>query len=169
MAMSNPTALDAGKSVLDIALPVRQGSRPRTTPTNPHSQLDQMPTPLLNLELAERVAQLPGVQLGPSGRAPPGTVGFYLKKQDAHGPEEAFLLDLEFAHLHPSPDGSLHLPLPGPLRSKAIANGWAEKHPLAGHPTVSRDIVMFYAPRDPAELEVVATLVTASWRYARGH
>ncbi|WNG15853.1 luciferase family protein [Cystobacter fuscus] len=94
--------------------------------------------------------------------------GFYLKEQDAHGPQEAFLLGLEFAHLHPSPDGSLHLPLPEPLRSKAIASGWAEKHPLAGYPSVSRDIVMVYAPRDPAEIEVVTTLVTASWRYARG-
>ncbi len=27
---------------------------------------------------------------------------------------------------------------------------------------------MVYAPRDPAEIEVVTTLVTASWRYARG-
>lgn len=167
--MSNPTAPDAGTSVADLALPVRQGSRPRTTPTNPHSQLDQMPTPLLSQELAKRIAQLPGIRLGLSGRAPPGTIGFYLKEQDARGPEEAFLLGLEFAHLHPSPDGSLHLPLPEPLRSKAIASGWAEKHPLAGHPTVSRDIVMVYAPRNPAEIEVVLTLVSASWRYARGH
>ncbi|EPX63552.1 hypothetical protein D187_005959 [Cystobacter fuscus DSM 2262] len=66
------------------------------------------------------------------------------------------------------PGSALSLPLPEPLRSKAIASGWAEKHPLTGYPSVSRDIVMVYAPRDPAEIEVVTTLVTASWRYARG-
>lgn len=66
MALEKPET-----SVADLALPIRQGSRPRTTPTNPHSQRDQMPTPLLSQELAKRIAQLPGIRLGLSGRAPP--------------------------------------------------------------------------------------------------
>ena len=43
-------------------LPTRAGERPRTTPTNPHTQLDQQPTDLRWFEeLAERVFALPGV------------------------------------------------------------------------------------------------------------
>ena len=43
-------------------LPARAGDRPRTTPTNPHTQLDQQPTDLRWVEeLAERVFALPGV------------------------------------------------------------------------------------------------------------
>ena len=77
-------------------------------------------------------------------------------------------MPLEFAHLHAAPDASFHLTLPEPLRQQAIDTGWAEPHPLAGHPTVSPNIVMVYAPRDRAEVETVMSLVTASWAFARG-
>ncbi|MBX7481709.1 luciferase family protein [Qipengyuania qiaonensis] len=151
-----------------LLLEKRAGPRPRTTQTNPHSQIDQLPRPLLSHDLIERLAALPGISLGPSGRAPYGTIGLYLSEDDARGPERAFLLPREFAHLHPEPDGSLHLPLPEPVRSRAIAAGWAEPHPLAGQPSVSPDIVMVYAPRDAEEIEIVATLVASAWAYARG-
>lgn len=149
-------------------LPARAGPRPRTTATNPHAQLDQLPVPLLSPGLIEAASRLPGVVLGPSGRAPPGTVGFHLTEAAAGGPRAAFLLGREFAHVHPGPDGSLHLALPEPLRSEAIAAGWAEPHPLAGLPTVSPLVVMAYAPRDPAEARTVCGLVTAAWRHAAG-
>jgi hypothetical protein len=150
------------------AFPLRAGARPSTTKTNPHSQLDQMPAPLLSAALLERLSALPGVIFASSRRAPPGTVGLHLREEDALGPEEAFLIDREFAHLHPENDGSLHLVLPEPLRGKTIAGGWAESHPLAGQPTVSACIVMVYAPRNEDELEIVVSLVAASWRNARG-
>ena len=43
------------------ALPERAGQRPRTTPTNPHTQLDQNPEDPVVRELAQRVFALPHV------------------------------------------------------------------------------------------------------------
>jgi hypothetical protein len=150
------------------ALARRAGPRPRTTTTNPHSQLDQLPPREVIDDLVSRLRQMSGVLIGGSLRAPPGTIGFHLPEDGARGPFEAFLLAREFAHVHPDPDGSLHLTLPPGLREAAIAGGWAEPHPLAGRPTVSPQIVMVYAPRDEAEIELVRTLVEASRRYAAG-
>jgi hypothetical protein len=42
-------------------LPKRSGSRPRTTPTNPHTQLEQNPQPEMVEELARKGFALPGV------------------------------------------------------------------------------------------------------------
>ncbi|MGK7867990.1 luciferase domain-containing protein [Falsiroseomonas sp. E2-1-a20] len=151
-----------------MSLPLRVSPRPRTTLTNPHSQLDQQPDRSVIEGLMERLRAMPGVEVAPSHRAPPRTLGFHLPAAAAGGPEEAFLLGREFAHVHPGADGSLHLTLPPGLREDAMRAGWAEPHPLAGVPTVSRQIVMVYAPRDAAEVGVVADLVDASRRYAAG-
>lgn len=150
------------------ALARRVGPRPRTTSNNPHSQLDQQPRRDVIEDLIERLGQMRGVLVGGSLRAPPGTIDFHLPAEGARGPLEAFLLGREFAHVHPDPDGSLHLTLPPGLREAAIAAGWAEPHPLAGRPTVSPQIVMVYAPRDAAEVALVTDLVEASRRYAAG-
>lgn len=171
--MSDPmreTAPITGPRPADAAgpLPERRGPRPRTTATNPHSQLDQHPERSFSGALLERCAGWPGVTLAPSRRAPRGTVGLHLETGTPGAGERAFLLGREFAHVHPSADGSLHLILPEPLRSQAIGAGWAEPHPMAGLPTVSPDTVMVYGPRDEAELGVVAGLVEASWRNVLG-
>ena len=143
----------------------RTGPRPRTTETAPHSQLDQQPANLLNEALVQRGSELGDVVVDRSRRSPPGTVGLHLPAAAARDDERAFLIDREFAHVHPD-DGSLHLILPEPLRSVAIQAGWAEPHPLAGQPTTSPDTVMVYAPRDAAELDTVTSLVEAAWRNA---
>lgn len=161
-------ALTPDPAAPDAALPARAGPRPRTTATNPHSQLDQRPDPAASRAAVAAGLALPGVHAGPSLRAPPGTLGLFLAPEDARGGADAFLLGAEFAHFHPTPDGSLHLTLPPGTREAAIAAGWAEPHPLAGRPTVSPLTVMVYAPRDPAEAEVVAGLVRASWAFAAG-
>ena len=158
-------------SLADIALsdlPVRQGPRPRTTTVNPQTQLDQQPAMPLSADLIERIASLPGVNLGPSGRAPHGTIGFYLEAEVGSGPTEAFMLEREFAHVHPRPDHSLHMTLPASVRERAIRAGWATPHPMAGYPTVSPNLVMVYAPRDASEAEVVTRLLTAAWGFASG-
>ena len=149
-------------------LPSRSGIRPRTTVTNPHMQIDQQPARDVIDDLLRRLRAMPGILVGPSLRAPPGTIGFYLPPGAAQGSEAAFLLGREFAHVHPDPDGSLHLTLPPGLRERASVQGWAEPHPLAGYPTISAQTVMAYAPRDEAEVAIVAALVEASRRYARG-
>lgn len=129
-------------------------------------QLDQQPAAPYSKALVEMAQGLPGVVLAWSRRAPENTVGLFLHPAHAKGPADAFMLDTEFAHVHPAPDFSLHLTLPEPLRSEALTAGWVEAHPLAGYPTVSALIVLLFAPRDEDELAIAKHLIKASWAYA---
>jgi len=149
-------------------LPVRSGERPRTTPTNPHTQLDQQPTDLRWIEeLARRVFGLPGVVEEPSGISVPGARALVLAPGEPAGPPEAFLIEREFAHLHPAPDHSLHAMLPTETATEATEAGWAELHPVALKGLIPPNAVMLYAPRDEAELAVIEGLVRASHGFAR--
>jgi hypothetical protein len=149
-------------------LPARAGDRPRTTPTNPHTQLDQQPTDLSWVEeLAERDYALPGVVEEPSGISVPGARALVLAPGEPTGPPEAFLIDREFAHLHPAPDHSVHAMLPTETVDEAVEAGWAEPHPVALRGLIPRNAVMLYAPRDEAELDVVEGLIRASHAFAR--
>jgi hypothetical protein len=149
-------------------LPARAGDRPRTTPTNPHTQLDQQPTDLRWVEeLAERVFALPGVVEQPSGISVPGARALGLAPGEPSGPPESFLIDREFAHLHPAPDHSLHAMLPPETVAEAVEAGWAEPHPVALRGLIPPTAVMLYAPRDEAELDVIESLVRASHAFAR--
>lgn len=150
------------------SLPVRVGDRPRTTPTNPHTQLDQQPADLGWVEeLARRVFALPGVTEQPSRISVPGARALVLAPEEATGPPEAFLIDREFAHLHPAPDHSLHAMLPNETVTEAVAAGWAEPHPVALRGLIPPTAVMLYAPRSEAELDVIEGLVRASHAFAR--
>jgi hypothetical protein len=151
------------------SLPQRAGPRPRTTPTNPHTQLDQQPTDSRwGEQLARRVFALPGVVEEPSGISVPGARALVLAPDEAAGPPEAFLIDREFAHLHPDPDHSLHAMIPTETVTEAVAAGWAEPHPVALRGLIPRNAVMLYAPRDEAEVNVIEGLVRASHAFARG-
>ena len=136
------------------ALPARAGDRPRTTPTNPHTQLDQQPADAYVVE-------------APSGISVPGARALVLAPGEPSGPPEAFLVGREFAHLHPAPDHSLHAMLPLDVAEAAVAAGWAEPHPVALRGLIPRNAVMLYAPRDEAELAIVERLVRASHAFAR--
>jgi hypothetical protein len=151
------------------ALPHRQGPRPRTTPTNPHTQLDQQPaTRTIREQLAIRAFALPDVRERPSVVSVPGARALWLDESVPSGPQEAFLVGREFAHLHPYPDESLHLMLPPGLADQAVETGWGEPHPLARLGLISTNALMVYAPRDEHELEIVAALVESAYRFARG-
>ena len=150
------------------SLPTRAGERPQTTPTHPHTQLDQQPTdPRWVEELGERVFALPGVLEEPSRISVPGARALILAPGEPTGPPEAFLIEREFAHLHPAPDHSLHAMLPPELVDEAIEAGWAEHHPVALRGLIPRTAVMLYAPRDEPELDVIERLVRASHAFAR--
>jgi hypothetical protein len=150
-------------------LPLRAGARPRTTPTNPHTQLDQQPgDPRLVQELAQRAFALPGVVEEPSRISVPGARALVLAPGEPTGPPEAFLIGREFAHLHPDPDHSLHAMLPRDTVDEAVERGWAELHPVALRGLIPPNAVMLYAPRNDEELEVIARLVRASHSFARG-
>jgi hypothetical protein len=134
----------------------------------PQSQLDQIPDAASHKAMHAMVAAWPDVIKRASLRAPGGTLGLFLSDQEAQGPQEAFLLGTEFAHLHPLPDGSLHMVLPPSIGHAAIEKGWGIPHPMAGQPTVSPQTIMIFAPRDAAERAVVARLIRAAEFYARG-
>jgi Family of unknown function (DUF5519) len=149
-------------------LPPRPGPRPTTTPTNPHTQLDQQPVDSVQRERLAAVAfALPGVEERPSRISVPGARALWLTEGGA-GPPEAFMIGAEFAHLHPAPDQSLHAMLPPDLFGDAIAAGWAEVHPVARRGLIPSNAVMLYAPRDDAEREVIESLLRASHAFARG-
>jgi hypothetical protein len=76
------------------SVPSRVGERPRTTPTNPHTQLDQQPSDLRWIEeLARRAFALPGVVEEPSRISVPGARALVLPPHEPTGPPEAFLID----------------------------------------------------------------------------
>lgn len=145
----------------------RKGPKPRTTPTNPHTQLDQNAPVALQEKVFAAARGLAGVVIGDSHVSVPGARAFHLP--GCRTPRTAgFMLDREFAHLHPATDGSLHMALPPAIVQMVIDNGWAERHPLAGKHGLPSNIVMVYGPRDDAELEIVTGLVRASHAGACG-
>jgi Family of unknown function (DUF5519) len=149
-------------------LPTRAGDRPRTTPTNPHTQVDQQPADLRWVEeLAGRIFALPGVLEESSRISVPGARALILAPGEPTGPPEAFLIEREFAHLHPAPDHSLHAMLPLETAREAIEAGWAEPHPVALRGLIPQTAVMLYAARDEDELNVIESLVRASHAFAR--
>ena len=139
----------------------RAGARPRATRTNPHTQLDQNAPVRLQEEVFLLAHGLPGVVVGPSHVSVPGARAFHLPACSRPA-DDGFMLEREFAHLHPSSDGSLHMSLPSKMVDTVIANGWAEYHPLAGKHGLPKNIVMVYGPRDETELAIVGALVRAS-------
>ena len=152
-----------------MPLPRRAGPRPATTPSNPHTQLDQQTDSGEQRELlAAAVFGLAGVEERPSAISVPGARALWLTEAGAGGPPDAFMVGTEFAHLHPGADQSLHMMLPPVLAEEAIEAGWAEQHPVARRGLIPPNAVMVYAPRDDAEREVVEGLVRASHAFARG-
>lgn len=149
-------------------LPIRPGPRPKTTDTNPHTQLDQLPDDSEQRDrLAADLFALPGVEERTSLISVPGARALCLPGAVAP-PADAFLVDTEFAHLHPGRDQSLHVMLPPELATNAIEAGWAEQHPVARRGQIPANAVMLYAPRDDHERSVVTHLMQAAHEYASG-
>lgn len=151
-----------------LSLPRRPGPRPLTTSENPHQQLDQHPPPDLIARFAARCFSLAGVIGRPSLVSVRGARALCVEKSLGTGPRAAFLIGREFAHIHPPPDGSMHLALPPKDAQEVIAKGWGEQHPVARAGYLPPGIVMVYAPRDDRELEIVLDIVQAAFRFASG-
>jgi Luciferase len=152
--------------VLPLALPARAGPRPVTSQRIPHSQLDQQPNARIQAQLARRISGFPGAEERASGISVPGARALCLPPGIPAGPPEAFLIDREFAHLHPVPDSSLHLSLPVSVAGEAVAAGWAEFHPLAGSDVLPPTIVMVYSPHEEEGREIFLALFPRSYDFA---
>jgi hypothetical protein len=151
------------------SLPQRAGSPPRMTPANPQEQLEQYPPDWSVIEqLAAFAFALADVKEAPTQIAPPGSRALTLAPEHATHESEAFMVDLEFAHIHNPPIGSMHMTLPPALREAAAAKGWVLRHPLAVRGIVSPDVVFAFAPRDAIELAAAQLLLQAAHAYATG-
>src|SRR4051812_11977893 len=100
----------------------RAGPKPETTTRNPHTQLTQNAPADLQERVYAFATALEGVVVGRSLVSVPGARAFHLP-----GGRGGFMVEHEFAHLHPASDGSLHMSLPPAVVEEAIAGGWAER------------------------------------------
>lgn len=148
--------------------PPREGPRPQTCSALPHVQLDQWPPASIAQELHRRCLALPRVRPQQSRMASPDCRALSLPDNLSTGPRAAFIVDHEFCHLHPLPDGSIHLTLPKDIRERAIERGWAEQHLISRAGIFPDTLVLVYAPRNSDELGIVLRMVWHSYQFARG-
>ncbi|HEY5420940.1 MAG TPA: phospholipase, partial [Marmoricola sp.] len=148
-------------------LPARRGTRPEVSWTIPQQQRTQNAPRDLQERLFDDIRQLPGVDVGPSHISVPGARGFVLREGSAD--QHAFLVPqfAEFAHLHPSYDGSLHVVLPPELAADVSTKGWGRPHMWAGT-RLSPGFMLVHGPRDGDEVAIVRGIVMASHAYAAG-
>lgn len=151
----------------EFDLPARRGPRPTTTPTNPHTQLDQNAPVELQNRLRDHALSLPGVRRGVSRVSVPGNVAFFLD-EPAKAPSIPDILGGEWGHIHPHSDGSLHLNVPTALAERVIEAGWAEFHTLVAPGVLPPLVIMLYGPRDDDELDVCEAVVEEAYRAAGG-
>ena len=159
-------ALTNTVSAQNFHLPKRETPIPETTNGVPHVQLGIEPNPELSEKLLERVAQFPGVNIGPTRVSLPGAFGFQLEDGVTLAHPEVIVGGREFAHLHP--DGSLHASLEPDLAMKAVRAGWAIAHPWANQREGWGGFVMIYTPTTLEELDIVLELVAQSYSYVTG-
>ncbi|WP_299637018.1 luciferase family protein [uncultured Ruegeria sp.] len=154
-------------SAQERSLPERTSPRPDTTSGVPHTQIGVEINAELAQLLLERVAQFPGVTLGPTRISLPGAVGFQLDPDMLLSQPSSIVGGFEFAHMHP--DGSLHASLDPEMARKAIKAGWAVAHPWAKQRPGWSGFVMIYTPTTPEELDVVIELVESSYTFITGN
>jgi hypothetical protein len=148
-------------------LPRREGERPLTRRGMPHQQLSQNPTNKIYHKLAKLLFSIPEVTEEVTLISVPGARALWLSSDNSSPSPDAFMIGLEFAHLHPVNDGSMHLMAPPNWVGEILEKCWGETHPLAGQ-VVPGNAVMVYAPRNEDEVNIVYNLALLSYWRARG-
>lgn len=142
-----------------MRLPERSGPRPSVSATVPHQQLTQNSPYHVQRRLLRRCEELAGVEVAATRVSVPGAVGLHLGEAGGRG------RTLEFAHAHPSYDGSWHVCLPAAEAASVVEAGWGEYHPLAGD-RLPRGTVLLFAPRDAEESDVCFDLLKSAHAFA---
>jgi phospholipase/carboxylesterase len=145
----------------------RFGPRPRSSVSLPFRQLDQFPPENLQRRLIELSSEMPHVHVRQSRLASPGCLALCINDGVAAGPVESFIDGHEFCHVHALPEGCIHTVLPPSTIEVVVALGWAERHPVH-RLGLMETLVMIYAPRDEAELDVVISLMECARQFAIG-
>ena len=147
-----------------LELPQRAGPRPQTSEGIPHRQLDQNPAPSVYALVAARWGDMPGTVQGPSVVSVPGARALFLPQCAACNDRYGFIHGREFAHLHPTEDGSFHMVLAPDDLQCVLASGWGELHPWVPSGRVLPNVAMVFAPRDEREAQLVLDIAAASMR-----
>ncbi|MEM6721989.1 MAG: hypothetical protein AAF611_21860 [Bacteroidota bacterium] len=148
----------------------REGNRPETTNTNPHTQLTQQPENTSYVDaLMDWAFTLTNITKEPSRISVPGSIAMCMEEAHTCDRCNAFMVGTEFAHFHPHPDYSMHLGLPTKDAQQMIDKGWGEWHPLIKRGYLPPNIVMLYAPRNQAELEASKMILQRSYDFAKGN
>jgi hypothetical protein len=144
----------------------RPDNPPNVTEGIPHIQLDQTSTDEMINELADWAFSLDTVNERPSRASLPGARALVVAP-DLPLNSEAVIVDREFAHIHPQPNGggSLHLRLPQAAAQEAVEKGWGEYHPFALDGTIP-DLIMVYAPRNQHDLTYVQAIIEVAVAFA---
>ena len=154
------------RSAFDI--PKRTGDGPKTTNSMPHSQLDQNTSKEMVDKLAEWAFSLKAVEEHPSAISLPGARALWLRHGYDIADRAALIIKREFAHIHPLPDGSMHMMLPENIAKRVIESGWGEYHPLVHSGNAPPTLLMVFGPRNDEELETLKKIVRESYRFASG-
>jgi hypothetical protein len=153
----------------DFELPKRTGAKPTTTPSNPHMQLDQQPKGRkLVDELMGWAFSLPDISKEYSKISVPGAQAMCMSEEKMCTHCNAFMVETEFAHFHPAPDGSMHLGLPQRDVKKVIELGWGELHPVVHKGWLPPNFIMVYAPRNEEEADEIKKIIFRSYQFAMG-
>lgn len=153
-----------------LELPKRSGDKPLTTPRNPHMQLNQQPEDRKIIDkLMEWAFALPEINKQFSKISMPGSQAMCLAPDKMCNQCSAFMVENEFAHFHPIPDGSMHLGLPLNDANYVIQQGWGELHPVAKMGYLTHNFIMVYAPRNEEESEILKKIILRSYQFATGN
>ena len=152
-------------AVAPAGLPVRPGAQPSVTDGVPHIQLDQTSDADVFRRLVDLAFSDERVTQAPSRASLPGALALTVTPGGT-ARDEAMIVGREFGHIHRQPGaGSLHLRLPVRDAADVVDRGWGEPHPFALSGSAP-GMVLVYAPRSGADLEVVGAIVGSAIDYA---
>ncbi len=152
---------------MSFTLPPRTGEKPVTDNVIPHTQYSQNATDEIIEALSQWLFSLEHIEEKDSLISVAGTPGAYFNVNVKGLNPAALLIDREFTHIHPQPQGgSQHLALRPEDANEVIAKGWGEEHPLLKGGYLKTHTIMVYAPRDERDLNVIKTITQRSYDFA---
>lgn len=157
--------VDPSRSLADKPLPVRAGSRVKTSGRVPHVQIGVKQNDAIYKKLVRLAFELPDLDKRPTIVSMSG-VGMWLTDKASVVQPAVIVAGREFAHIHP--DGSLHAPLPLHRAIELASKGWGELHPWANQNTGWEGLVMLYSASTDKELETLVQLITESYNHVTG-
>jgi hypothetical protein len=153
---------------ISVGLPERLGERPKTTKSMPHQQISDTISKDIYDRLTSMIFSLPNIKEELSIVSVEGSRALWVDENVQNTRREILIEGVEFAHVHPIYDGSLHVLLPSSWAREVVEKKWGEYHPLYAIGYFTNPFVMVYAPRNLDELIIVYEIVLISYLYAIG-